>query len=50
MKERVHTSKLHMYQLSDNLNSFFGLISTYSLSKLPNLNKADLVYTFISYH
>ena len=32
------TSELHMYQFSGNLNRFFDLISTYSLSKLPNLN------------
>ena len=41
------TSKLHMYQFSVNLNSFFGLISTYNLSKIPNLNRAfALMYIF----
>ena len=41
--ECVHTSKL--YRLSDNLNSFFDIFSTHSISKLPNLNRAFvLVY------
>ena len=41
--EFVHTSKL--YRLSDNLNSFFDIISTHSISKLPNSNRAFvLVY------
>ena len=35
----MHTTKIHMYRLSDNLNSFFGLISMYSLSKRPKFNR-----------
>ena len=35
----LHRKYLHKYRLSGNLNGFFGLISTYNLSKLPNLNR-----------
>ena len=45
--ECVHTTKLYMYQLSDNFKSFFDLISTHTVYKLPNLNRTFvLVYTF----
>ena len=44
---KAYTSKLHMYRFSGNLISFFGLISTHTISKLPNLNKTFvLVYKF----
>ena len=44
----IQLNNFHMYRFSGNLNSFLVLISKYSLSKLPNLNKTFvLMYTFI---
>ena len=41
------TSELHVYQFSGNLNRFLDLISTYSLSELPDLNRTFvLMYKF----
>ena len=45
--ECVHTTKLYMYRLSDNFKSFFDLISTHTVYKLPNLNRTFvLVFKF----
>ena len=41
----IHLNFTCSYTFSGNLNRFFNIISTYSFSKLPNLNKTFvLVY------
>ena len=38
----IHLNFTCSYTFSGNFNSFFDIISTYSFSKLPNLNKSYL--------